>query len=269
MSNKNIIEKVLSETNRFQNKSADELREMLDNELKPSSKIDYSLIDELTTAIIETNGNERLTVDVDEKLRQFNSRINNHRRILFPKWAICLSAACVMLFCANCISVFAWDMNIISVVVELTKGGFSVNFNEQPKEIVLSASEDDPYGFKAKLAEYDIEFETPHYIPDGFILTEIETNTNENYANTVRFIYENGRQNFSFTFTKFFDEIPKIGVPSDHYNISETTVNGKPAIVSKEDNQYTITFINDKTSFFMFTQDVPYDECDKIVASIK
>ncbi len=46
-------------------------------------------------------------------------------------------------------------------------------------------------------------------------------------------------------------------------------MNGSSAIVSKEDNQYTIMYLKGKTEFFMFSVDVPYDECEKIVASIK
>lgn len=54
MDNKEIIKKVLDNADNFQNKSAEELRAMLDKELsKPDSETDYALVDELTTAIIE------------------------------------------------------------------------------------------------------------------------------------------------------------------------------------------------------------------------
>lgn len=276
MNNKNIIdiiEKVLSESDSFQDKSAKELREMLDNELsKPDNTADYSLVDELTTAIIETEGNNRLTVDVDEKLHQFNGKTKEHGRIIhLPKWVVGLSAACVMLFCANCISVSAWNMNIVSAVVKFTKGGFSVNFEESESDIdiiELPISEDDPYGLIAECAKYDIYPETPYYLPDGFKLGYLETNENSQMTSII-FDFYNGEKKISICYDKFHNEVERIGIPSDHYNISETEVNGHSAIVSKEDNQYTIIFTNDKTSFMMFTQDVPYEECEKIVNSIK
>ncbi|MDE6502252.1 MAG: DUF4367 domain-containing protein, partial [Ruminococcus sp.] len=143
------------------------------------------------------------------------------------------------------------------------------DFGKQPEEIYLPKSEDDPYGFIAKLAEYGIEFETPHYIPEGFVLTEVSTNVNENVANSVRFLYEYKQQTISLSYKIFWNDVSNIVIPSDHYNISETEVNGSPAIISKEDDQYTITYQNGKTVFVMFTVDVPYDECEKIVASIK
>ena len=174
----------------------------------------------------------------------------------------------VLVLAANCITVLAYDMNIISAVIKFTQGGFSVDFGNQPEKIVLPTSEDDPYGLIAKLAEYDIEFETPHYIPEGFTLSRIGNNENSS-ATSVTFDFYNGEQSINISYDKFHNEVGQIGIPSDHYNISETEVNGSPAIVSKEDNQYTITFQKDKTVFFMFTQDVPYDECEKIVESIK
>lgn len=63
---------------------------------------------------------------------------------------------------ANFISVAAWDMNIVSAVIKLTKGGFSVDFGESEKnKIVLPTTEDDPYGIIAECAKYNIYFETP------------------------------------------------------------------------------------------------------------
>ncbi len=272
MNNKDIIRQVLNETDGFQSKSTAELREMLDKELsKPDDQIDYEFVDELTTAVIESEGKKRLTANIDTELNKLHERTSKHNRIIrFPKWAIGLSAACIMIFCANCISVAAWDMNIFSAVIEFTKGGFSVDFGKNESKIIeLTTSEDDPYGIIAECAKYDIYPETPHYIPDGFVLADIDINVNEDYANTICFIFRNGKQNFSIAYTRYWNEREQIGIPSDQYNIYETKVNDSPAIVSKEDNQYTITYQKDKTVFFMFAEDVSYDECEKIVESIK
>ena len=178
-------------------------------------------------------------------------------------------AIAAVLMAANCISVLAWDMNIVSAVIKFTKGGFSVDFDvDEPVPVEMPTSEDDPYGFIAKLAEYDIEFETPHYIPEGFVLTEVETGNND-VGQIVRFFFENGKMVICLTYSKYYNEIPQVVIPSDYYNISETEVNGTPAIVSKEDNQYTIMYQKNKTEFFMFSNKVPYDECEKIIDSIQ
>ena len=246
------------------------IKSELDKETsKPLRKRDFDRIEQLTSQLAELSGDN--TLDNTDRLYD---RIRSYERAakkpvnVFKRFVPVLCCF-VLVFTANCVTVAAWDMNIVSAIIEFTKSGFSVNFAEQPEEIHLPTSEDDPYGFVAKLAEYDIEFETPHYIPEGFVLTEVITNINEDVENSVRFIYHNGKQSFSLCFTKYHNEIPKVVIPSDHFNISETNVNGSPAIISREDDQYTIMYLKGKTEFYMFATDVPYDECEKIIASIK
>ena len=245
------------------------IKSELDKETaKPLHKRDFDRIEQLTAQLAELSGDkpsdntDRLYRQIREYERTAKKPLNIFKR--FVPVLCCF----VLVITANCVSVAAWNMNIISAVIKFTQGGFSVDFGNQPEEVVLPTSEDDPYGFIAKLAEYDIEFETPHYIPNGFILSRIENNENSS-ATSVTFDFYNGEQSINIYYDKFHNEVGQIGIPSDHYNISETEVNGSPAIVSKEDNQYTITYQKDKTVFFMFTRDVPYDECEKIVESIK
>ena len=169
--------------------------------------------------------------------------------------------------CKITVSLAAAVVMIFGIFIYL-EGGLTAGFNDEPIPIFLPTTKDDPYGSIAKLAEYDIEIETPHYIPEGFVLTNISTNVNENDANMVLFTFQKDDQALNIDFMRFWNEVAPMGIPSDHYNISETEVNGYPAILSKEDNQYTITFKKEKTVFFMAALDVPYDECDKIVQSI-
>ena len=258
-------------------KALESIKKELDIELKkPLKKRDFDKIAELTVQYRELQTGESEDIITKQGVNKLNTRIEQYKnKHMLPVFrymkklapAFCVTAVIVI---GNCMTVSAWDMNIVSAVIELTKGGFSVDFGKnEPEPVELPTSVNDPYGFIAKLAEYDIEFETPHYIPEGFILTEVETNVNESFANTVRFIFENHKQNFSIEYTKYYDEIPQVVIPSDHYNISETEVNGSPAIVSKEDGQYTITYQKNKTVFFLFSQDVSYDECDEIIQSIR
>lgn len=246
------------------------IKSELDKETsKPLRKRDFDRIEQLTSQLAELSGD-----NIPDNTDRLYDRIRSYERAakkpvnVFKRFVPVLCCF-VLVFTANCVTVAAWDMNIVSTIIEFTKSGFSVNFAEQPEEIHLPTSEDDPYGFISKLAEYDIELETPHYIPEGFVLTRIDTNINENYADEVCFIFEKGKQNFSLSYTKYHNEIPKILIPSDHYNISETEVNSSPAIISQEDDQYTIVYLNGKVKFCMFSADVPYSECEKIVASIK
>lgn len=249
------------------------IRSELDKETtKPLRKRDFDRIEQLTAQLNELTGDNSDSEQPDTS--ELYKRIRNYEKTSKKPFSVMKRFApvlccMVLVLAANCITVLAYDMNIISAVIKFTQGGFSVDFGNQPEKIVLPTSEDDPYGLIAKLAEYDIEFETPHYIPEGFVLTEVDTNVNENFSNSVSFHYENGKQKFILSYDKYLKEVPDIVIPSDEYNLSETEVNGSTAIISKEDNQYTITYQNGKTNFVMFAVDVPYDECDKMVASIK
>lgn len=246
------------------------IKSELDKETaKPLHKRDFDRIEQLTAQLAELSG-DKPSDNTDSLYRQIREYERTAKKPLniFKRFVPVLCCF-VLVITANCVSVAAWNMNIISAVIKFTQGGFSVDFGNQPEEVVLPTSEDDPYGFIAKLAEYDIEFETPHYIPEGFVLTEVDTNVNENYANTVRFIFRKNKQTISIDYVRYWNDVGQIGIPSDHYNISETEINGSPAVVSYEDDQYTITYQKSKTVFFMFTQDVLYEECQKICDSIK
>ena len=269
---KDLAEKINADKE-FKMEAYNYIRSELDKETaKPLRKRNFERIEQLTTQLNELTGDDNDLEKPDTS--KLYKRIRNYEKASQKPFSVIKRFApvlccIVLIFAANCITVLAYDMNIISAVIKFTKGGFSVDFGNQSEKIVLPTSENDPYGFIAKLAEYDIEFETPHYIPDGFELEHTSSNTNKNVSNIVRFIFKKGNQSISFDFEVYQNDVGQIGIPSDHYNISETEINGYPAIVSKEDNQYTITYQKDKTVFFMFANGVPYDECEKIVESIK
>lgn len=268
---KDLAEKINADRE-FTMEAYNYIRSELDKETtKPLRKRDFDRIEQLTAQLNELTGDNSDSEQPDTS--ELYKRIRNYEKTSKKPFSVMKRFApvlccMVLVLAANCITVLAYDMNIISAVIKFTQGGFSVDFGNQPEKIVLPTSEDDPYGLIAKLAEYDIEFETPHYIPEGFTLSRIGNNENSS-ATSVTFDFYNGEQSINISYDKFHNEVGQIGIPSDHYNISETEVNGSPAIVSKEDNQYTITYQKDKTVFFMFTQNVPYDECEKIVESIK
>lgn len=267
---KELSEKINSDKH-FKSEAYLHMKRQLDEETsKPLRKRNFDKIEQLTEAMSELLYDT--DTDCSEGISKLYSRIEqekikNRKPIRVIKKFLPAVCCAVVIFAANCISVAAWNKNIVSAVIEFTKGGFSVSFDKKDT-VELPTSENDPYGFIAKLAEYDIVFETPFYLPDGFSLGHLGHNENSNAA-SVTFDFYNGKQSISIGYDKFYNEVGQIGIPSDHYNISETEINGYPAIISKEDNQFTITYQKDKTVFFMFTQDVPYDECEKIVKSIK
>ena len=251
------------------------IKAQLDEEMaKPVKNRDYEKIASLSADLCALIDGEPETNEVDNGINKLYNRISEYEknrrkpsvrvvRKMIP--VVCVAA--VMLV-ANCFTVSAFGKNVFSVVIEFAQGGFSIDFNKRNDVIELPTSEDDPYGIIAECAKYEIYPETPHYLPDGFELTLITNDVNE-HSNYAKFVFKNEDKVIALTYTRYWNDVIQTGIPSDHYNITETTVNGYPAIISKEDNQFTLTYQVDKTVILIFTQDVDYAECEKIAASMK
>ena len=194
---KDLAEKINADKE-FSMEAYNYIKTELDKEnAKPLRRRDFDRIEQLTSQLNELSGgeNNKSTEELYERIKNYERSAAKPVNILkrFAPVLCCLA----LVLTVNCVTVLAYNMNIFSAVIEFTKGGFSVNFGkDEPVPVELPTSEDDPYGFIAKLAEYDIEFETPHYIPEGFVLTEVSTYVNEKVGNTVRFIFENKKENF-------------------------------------------------------------------------
>lgn len=245
----------------------DELSTELD---KPSRKQNIDKIMELSSVIADLEKEENKEAIAESKAMLYEKTAEKERKNFSMKRirpVIALCCIMVVVFTANTISVSAWNMNIFSLIVELTQGGVKIDFNNQKEEeIILPTSDDDPYGIIAKCVEDGITIETPHYLPEGFILTTYENNGTNDYK-YITMTYTNGAKFISFSFQSYPDG--PVGIPSDKHNISETTINGHSAIISKEDNQMIAVFKSGDYMLTMFTQDVDYAECDKILNSIK
>ncbi|MCC8042987.1 MAG: DUF4367 domain-containing protein [Oscillospiraceae bacterium] len=183
-----------------------------------------------------------------------------------PKWAAGLAAACFVILSVNIVTFSVSHMNAFSYAVELAGGGQE----QQKEEIILPTTENDPYGIIAVCEDMDIYIETPRYLPEGFILTDMYTNKNE-YSDVAAFTFTNGTRYVALCFTNYHDDnsLSGIGIPSDEHNLTEITVNGHTGIKSMEDNQMVVSFASGTVIYNMFTQDVDYSECDKIIELIR
>ena len=263
-----ILSGVLSEDPAGILKTAEELEAMLDKELsKSEDETDYGLVNQLSMAVCEASGNNAYDIDVPRKLMEFKAEKaarKSHFRI--PKWSVGFIAACFVLICGNIYTVSAWDMNVFSFIVEFTKGGAIIDFKKTPDEIVLPTSEDDPYGILEVCRENGINIETPHYLPDRFILTYLETDPEKRYICMTYKKNKNDKEFINLTFSGFNE---RFLIPSDEHNLSEIKINGHDAVMSREDNQMVVVFSSSDSMLTIMTQDVDYDECDKILENIK
>ncbi|MGN0605806.1 MAG: DUF4367 domain-containing protein [Oscillospiraceae bacterium] len=268
LSKKDIISRVLSEDPADTLLSAEELEAMLDKELsKPESEIDFGLVNELSAAVNEALEQNTNHIDVESKLNELKAmEAAEKRRFRMPKWSVGLIAACLVLVFGNIYTVNAWNMNVFSFIVEFTKDGAVIDFSNRNDEINIPVSDDDPYGILAVCRENGINIETPYYLPDGFELTTLQTEPDERY---VCMTYKRSKRDKAFISMTFQPYIDHIFIPSDENNFSEIQINGHSAIMSREDNQMIVVFGSGDSMLTLMTQDVDYDECDKIISEIR
>lgn len=263
-----IFEKAMADNDGIKIYTVNELWQKLDYELsKPEDEIDFGLVDELTLSIMEATGQEAVSFDVDKHLKELEHRIHSSKKpIRLPKWVAVLTAACFILFCGNIYSVLAWDTNIFSFIVELTRDGAVIDFSSRNDEINIPVSKDDPYGILAVCRENGINIETPHYLPDGFILTTLEAKPDKRY---VSMTYKRNKKDTAYINLTFSGYDEHFLIPSDKHNLSEIKINGHDAVMSREDNQMIVVFSSSDSMLTIMTQDVDYDECDKILNEMR
>ena len=64
------------------------------------------------------------------------------------------------------------------------------------------------------------------------------------------------------------DNMPPMGVPSDHYNISEQIIDDITVCVSEEDQQFTAVFEEDTIQYMLYIDKSDYAEGQKILDSM-
>lgn len=253
----------------------DILKRSLEEELsKPFTKQNTNKIMDIVAKLTEYEENETKSLILKNKTECFSNITSGRNRKKSTLKILCRSIVCLatLLIGLNVYTVSAYNENVFSFLVEFTKGGVLVQFNaSQEEEIILPVEEEnDPYGIVAECRKNGIEnIETPHYLPEGFILTGVNIE-NDDLSKYIHFIYKNGEQLISLTFEEYPDGVPdRIGIPSDEHNITEIEINGHPAIMSREDEQMIALCGYENRIINIATINVDYSECDKILDSCK
>ena len=259
----------------FNQEAMVELNRMLDQEFsKPEHERDYQRIDEITQAcavIMGDEGKEQAVINAGiYKLEKVTSTrpIRMKRRLRYSAIA---GAVATMLLTANLYTVLAYQQDLLTVIVERTQNSFSVKYPEMEK-IELPTTPDDPYGIKAECAKYILaDVLAPAYLPEGFELRNCEHDVTEGYCSSVWFaFYRNRREVIKITYKYFENQSTSSSFPCDDFNLSEIEIHGNPAIVSKEDEQCTLTFRTDANlEIIVYTNHLDYQESDKVIASLK
>ncbi|MDE6520447.1 MAG: DUF4367 domain-containing protein [Ruminococcus sp.] len=235
---------------------------------KTADERDEKLISELEEMISQT-GKEIISASKKRSFESVMKILDEYKEPERPKlykWLSAAVACFLVVLGLNTVSMKTFGQNMFSAAYQLTKGGITISTNQSDDNGNIF-SESDPYGMKAKCAEYGFFPDTPSYIPDGFVLKDISVESDD-YSDSIIFAYtkENVILNFLFVNYKTNDEIPPIGIPTDTYNITEEQINGHTIHILKEDFQFTADFLDKRIQYGVFAENLDYDECQKILA---
>ena len=120
-------------------------------------------------------------------------------------------------------------------------------------------------------SENQISAKIPGYIPEGFKADADYCDiSNLSHSTMITFYFEKQDKKLNYSITQLHDNSDSfpIGIPTDHYEISEQKIADTTITVMKEDMQYTAIFIIDLTQYLLYTDHLDYDECQRILYSI-
>ena len=265
MTNKELLEKI-SKDIALDRGRTEKISEEINDELKKKQP-DYDKIAELSKQYCEVIGaDEEVDSNSKEHCKAIIAAARNYnpRKHILRRFIGIAASLLFILVSANCYTVSALKMNLFKAIIHYANGGFSVDFTSDTE------TNDDPYGIKAECAKYGIYPEVPTYLPEGFELSSVTHNDFGICSDlSYNFDYNNMQITIDYQLYTNSEDMANTGFPCDEFNIEEITINGKPAIISKEDNQFTLVYAMNDILLTIFTQDVPYEECYKITESIK
>lgn len=267
--NKEKLEKQLSDIDL---EILSDLKNNLAEEMsKPADERDENLITELEEMISETE-EEIISASKKRSLESVMKMLDEYEEPKHIKLYKRLSivAACLLLVIGlNTASLKVLGQNLFSERYQPTQNGIYI-FPEQAKSNSnIEPSDSDPYGMKAKCAEYGFIPYAPSYIPEGFVLDEIAEDSNDS-SDSVLFVYKKGKVTLSFCFKHYEKNsvMPVIGIPTKTFNITEEQINGHPTYILKEDKRFEAAFREKRIDYTIYANGLDYDECDKILENI-
>ena len=183
-----------------------ELQAQLDEELKkPVKQQNFDLIDEITKTICEIHKeNELIEAKSQNGIAYMKSQIKpNYQKSNLRKWSTVLGSCAAVVLALNIASISAFGTNMFTAAYQIVKGGMTINMDKEDS-VELPTTDDDPYGMKAKCAEYEMYPLTPTYIPEGFELVNIVDDVNEVFTNVIFQYKDSGiKLNFDFLYIPF------------------------------------------------------------------
>lgn len=257
----------------------DELQEKLSKELEmPHSERNYDRIEEWTDTINLMLGTSEL---IDKRsqfgIAQFRMQREKAKQKR-TKRLICTIVPCLCLAVLTFSNIWSYSvlgMNAFSAMYQVMRGGITIDFKKQEKDSSVSYND---LTFNSYLAEMqqicateNISPRLPGYLPDGYTKTELFGQIHHaSHVCTLIFHFEYQGSKLMIQIMDYDhpDNMPPMGVPSDHYNISEQIIDDITVCVSEEDQQFTAVFEEGTIQYMLYIDNTDYAEGQKILQSM-
>ncbi len=272
MTDEELIEMLKNDPD-FKNKFAFLISEIIEKEMSEKSP-DYNKIDHLSELYCKITGADKIIEQRSEahvqKILDEARKIKPKRKRYGIKTLTAAAASVVLLLSANAVSTSAFGVNIFKQVIHYDGKGVSISYSNIENSESETLTDSDPYHIKEECNKYGIVPETPMYLPEGFEIYNVE-NFSFYDETSVSINYEKDDMKIIIGYYLFdnIEDMSRQKFPCDYFNITNIQINGCPAIVSKEDDQYTLVYAKDNLLMSIYMINVPYEECDKIINSIK
>ncbi|MBP0970746.1 MAG: hypothetical protein J5753_01780 [Oscillospiraceae bacterium] len=262
-----------------------EMQQALRSELeKPPEQQNLDAVDELTAVICEMCGlEEAVTAHSEAGIETFRNKLNETNTVstrnkprLNIRWsrfgAVAASIAGALLVGGAATKMALGDRHF-SDGISLTHGGIDITFSQSesvPDE--EQPVQNDIEGIRAACESLGFTPLIPQYFPEGFFLEHTELLDDNPSFHSATFWWggeKDKSQRITLQYTHYFDSglPPKIGIPTDGYDLITTEIKGTTVYQVKENDYYNTTFCYDNTVYELFLKNVDTEICDQMLYS--
>lgn len=275
---KELLKNILNDTD-TEHLLLTQLQNQLDEELKkPLKSRDYDKIDALSCEITELAlGHSQFETKTESGIAVLKSKAEKPESIKrtkrFRPAFITLCSLAVIITTLNVVTLSTSGMNLFSAIVKYSKEAVSFTFQDNNESDPTSDSQlhtYDDFGILRKCEEFGISPDVPHYIPQGFILSDFIFH-DLTVSDVLYFCFtkENASLNISYQSYHSNKDIPPQLIPSDNHDFSAAEINGSEAFILKEDNCYTALYQKNNVVCIYSCEGMDYNEFISVINSVK
>lgn len=250
------------------------LHEELEHELeKPDAELDVNKINQIAVAIEKITGSEYITEEKTQQgIQKLEQKLHQQRwKRLIHKTGCVAACIGIVLLLSNIWSFSVYGINSFSAAYKLMHGGITINCQNDDSEPYSG----NPYleDMQSRCKEHELDVLLPNYIPENMQPTDMYGSYGDDGPSvTMDFHFKKKSAVFNLSITRFKseDETIAFSIPSSEYQVSEQQFGDTTVHISKEkkDHQYWALFRIDLTQYVLYTAELDYDECQRILESM-